>query len=74
MSDKETLPRVVPRDVPDYHERQAAHLSALAETDKAADVKDRLVQEAETHKRLAFRQKIGRWWRDKVARWHPERR
>jgi hypothetical protein len=69
MSDKETLPRVVPRDVPDYHERQAAHLSALAETAQGAAVKDRLVREAETHKRLAFRQKIGRWWRHKMAGW-----
>ena len=67
MSDDETLPRVLPRDVPDYH--------ALAATDQATGgLKDRLVQEAEKHKRLALRQKLGRWWGDKVAAWQLSRR
>ena len=58
MSDEEKLPRVLPKEVPDYHERQAAHLSALAETAKAPAVKHRLVQEAKLHKRLAMTKQL----------------
>ena len=29
---EEKLPRALPRDVPDYHDRQAAHFRALAST------------------------------------------
>ena len=45
--------RALPRDVPDYHARQAAHLRALAETTTTARVKARLLDEAEQHERLA---------------------
>jgi hypothetical protein len=51
MSD-ETL-RALPRDVPDYHARQAAHLRALAENATTARLKARLLGEAEQHERLA---------------------
>ena len=43
------LPRALPRDVPDYHERQAAHFRALAETTTTRRVKTRLLQETEQH-------------------------
>jgi hypothetical protein len=45
--------RALPRDVPDYHARQAAHLRALAENATTARLKSRLLQEAEEHERLA---------------------
>jgi hypothetical protein len=48
MSD-EKIPRVLPRDVPDYHSRQAAHLRALAENATTARLKTRLLKEAERH-------------------------
>jgi len=44
---EETLPRALPRDVPDYHERQAAHFRALAETATTRRAKARLLREAE---------------------------
>jgi hypothetical protein len=47
------LPRALPRDVPDYHQRQAAHLRALAETATTRAVKDRLLHEAERYEELA---------------------
>ena len=47
------LPRALPRDVPDFHQRQAAHLRALAETVTTGAVKDRLLHEAERHDELA---------------------
>jgi hypothetical protein len=50
---EETLPRALPRDVSDYHERQAAHLRALAETATTQPVKARLLHEAEEHERIA---------------------
>ena len=46
------LPRALPRDVPDYHQRQAAHLRALAETVTTPAVKERLLQEAERHEEM----------------------
>jgi hypothetical protein len=46
------LPRVLPRDVPDYHARQAAHLRALAENAATPRLKDRLLNEAERHEGL----------------------
>ncbi len=49
----EKLPRALPRDVPDYHERQAAHYRALAETATPPAVKARLLHEAEAHERVA---------------------
>ena len=33
---EEKLPRALPRDVPDYHDRQAAHFRALASTTTTA--------------------------------------
>ena len=47
------LPRALPRDVPDYHERQAAHFRALAETTTTRRVKTRLLQETEQHEQIA---------------------
>jgi hypothetical protein len=45
--------RALPRNVPDYHERQAAHLRALAEATTTAAIKKRLERQAEAHERLA---------------------
>ena len=50
---EEELPRALPRDVPDYHERQAAHFRALAETTTTRRVKARLLHEAEQHEQIA---------------------
>jgi hypothetical protein len=48
----EKLQRALPRDVPDYHERQAAHYRALAETATTPAMKARLLREAEAHERV----------------------
>ena len=45
--------RALPRDTPDYHARQAAHLRALAEQATTALLKDRLSKQAEKHEQLA---------------------
>jgi len=45
--------RALPRDTPDYHARQAAHLRALAATVTQGRAKVRLLAEAEEHERLA---------------------
>jgi hypothetical protein len=45
--------RALPREVPDYHARQAAHLRALAESATTARLKARLIDEAEHQERLA---------------------
>jgi hypothetical protein len=50
---EEKLPRALPRDVPDYHERQAAHFRALALTATTRRVKARVLQEAEEHEQIA---------------------
>lgn len=50
---EEMLPRALPRDVPDYHERQAAHFRTLAETATTRQVKARLLAEAEQHEQIA---------------------
>ena len=50
---EEKLPRALPRDVPDYHERQAAHFRALASTVTTRPVKTRLLHEAEEHEQIA---------------------
>ena len=52
MSDDDAL-RALPRDTPDYHARQAAHLRVLAEKTTKHRAKDRLLGEAERHQRLA---------------------
>ena len=49
----EKLPRALPRDVPDYHEREAAHWRALAASQTAAQVRSTLLAVAEGHERLA---------------------
>jgi hypothetical protein len=54
---EENLPRALPRDVPDYHERQAAHFRELASIATTAQVKARLLREAEEH--------------EQIARWEP---
>jgi len=45
--------RALPRDTPDYHARQAAHLRALAEQAPTRRLKDRLSKQAEKHEQLA---------------------
>ena len=45
--------RALPRDTPNYHGRQAAHLRALAENATTARLKARLLNEAEQHEQLA---------------------
>jgi hypothetical protein len=45
--------RALPRDTPDYHRRQAAHLRALAAAAPNARVKARLSKEADEHDGLA---------------------
>jgi len=50
---EEKLPRALPRNVPDYHDRQAAHFRALASTVTTARVKTRLLREAEEHEQIA---------------------
>jgi hypothetical protein len=50
---EEKLPRALPRDVPDYHDRQAAHFRTLASTVTTARVKMRLLREAEEHEQIA---------------------
>jgi len=52
MSDQ-TLPPTLPRATPDYHQRQAAHFRALAESATTAALKARLLEEAEKHNRMA---------------------
>jgi hypothetical protein len=51
MIDNDAL-RALPRDVPNYHERQAAHLRALAEAATTSGVRQRLLRQAEEHERL----------------------
>lgn len=45
--------RVLPRDAPHYHERQAAHLRALAEQATTRRIKQRLLDQAAEHERAA---------------------
>jgi len=49
----EFLPPALPRDVPDFHERQASHCRALAENADIPEVKARLLREAEEYDRIA---------------------
>lgn len=51
MADEKS-PRALPRDVPNYHEREAGHLRALAETATTEGVRARLLKQAEEHERL----------------------
>jgi len=52
MSNDDVL-RALPRDTPDYHARQAAHLRVLAQSARSAELKARLLEEAERHTQLA---------------------
>ena len=52
MTDQ-TLPRTLPRDVPNHHEQEAAHLRALAESATTTAVKRRLLKQAEEHEEIA---------------------
>ena len=45
--------RVLPRDAPHYHERQASHLRALAEHVTTPRIKQRLLDQAAEHDRAA---------------------
>ena len=45
--------RALPRDAPNFHQRQASHLRALAATATTPAVKDSLLAKAEDHERLA---------------------
>lgn len=49
------LPPALPRDVPNYHERQASHCRALASRAPSAMLKICLLQEAEAHEEIASR-------------------
>jgi hypothetical protein len=49
----EKLPPALPRDVPDYHERQASHCRALASSADSPALKARLLREAEEHEKIA---------------------
>lgn len=52
----EKLPRALPRDVPNYHSRQAAHFRVLASQATTVRAKTQLLQEAEGHERVALRE------------------
>jgi len=45
--------RALPRDAPNFHQRQASHLRALAATTTTAAVKGRLLAKATEHEELA---------------------
>jgi hypothetical protein len=51
---EEKLPPALPRDVPDYHKRQAAHFRALASTAITVRVKTRPLREAEEHEEIVY--------------------
>jgi hypothetical protein len=52
MSNDDVL-RALPRDTPDYHARQAAHLRVLAQNASPTELKARLLEEADRHAQLA---------------------
>ena len=47
------LPPALPREVPDYHERQASHCRALAASAPSPALKAHLLHEAEEHEKIA---------------------
>ena len=49
----EELPGALPKDVPHYHYRQAAHFRALASTATTARLKAHLLREADKHEQIA---------------------
>ena len=52
MSNDDVL-RALPRDTPDYHARQAAHLHVLAQNASPTELNARLLEEADRHAQLA---------------------
>ena len=50
--DDDTL-RALPRDAPNFHQRQASHLRALAATATNSTVKGQLLAKAEEHENIA---------------------
>jgi hypothetical protein len=55
MSD-DKLVRALPREVPNYHQRQADHFRALAETATTPAIKARLLREADEHDQIVIDQ------------------
>ena len=55
---KDDTLRALPGEVPNFHERQAAHLRALAETATTALVKNRLLAEAQWHEEVARARRV----------------
>ena len=51
--DDKSLSAALPWEVPDYHQRQAAHLRSLAENATTVKVKARLLDEARQHEDIA---------------------
>jgi hypothetical protein len=49
----EKLPPALPREVPDYHERQASHCRALASSAPSPCLRRRLLREAEEYEKIA---------------------
>ena len=47
------MQRALPRDAPNFHQRQASHLRALAATATTPKVKGRLLAKAEEHENVA---------------------
>ena len=47
------LPPALPREVPDYHGRQASHCRALASSEPSPALRQRLLQEAEEYEKIA---------------------
>lgn len=59
----EPLPPALPREVPDYHQRQASHCRALAASACGVTLKARLLREAEEHEKIAWAEGPGEAWR-----------
>lgn len=53
------LPPALPRDVPNYHERQASHCRALAASTSSLSLKARLLEEAEEYEKIASAEPAG---------------
>ena len=53
MKFDEKSPSALPREVPDYHERQAGHLRSLAANATTVRLKARLLREAREHEEIA---------------------
>ena len=51
--DDKSLSAALPWEVPDYHQRQAAHLRSLAANATTVKVKARLLDEARKHEYIA---------------------